>query len=221
MAEPDLFTRLVDPAGVPGAITPRVQSLFESGAAPPDPREMADDHEQAIAPGPGTAVTDAARASTASPRPPAATPVAPEPPAAPPSSAARIAHPQDPTPVEPEQEAARPDRVAHRLDRIPRPAEGGDTGRLRPREEPVVTPPATPPTRAAQRTAARAAGRRGTRAEAVTPAPPPAVTISIGRIEVRAIPAPQPPTASVPDPPGEPRGLTLAQYLRGDDGRPR
>jgi hypothetical protein len=50
----------------------------------------------------------------------------------------------------------------------------------------------------------------------------PAVHISIGRIEVRAVsPAPAAPTPlPAPAPPPD-KGLTLAAYLRGDDGRPR
>ncbi|MDF5753118.1 hypothetical protein [Spongiactinospora sp. TRM90649] len=49
----------------------------------------------------------------------------------------------------------------------------------------------------------------------------PAVHIGIGRIEVRAVPAP-----AVPAPAPEPQapaasGVSLADYLRGDDGGPR
>ncbi|WP_155368511.1 hypothetical protein [Catellatospora vulcania] len=216
----DLFTRLTEPGGVPGAITPRVQTLFEGDAAPPDPRETADGHEHVIAAGPGTVAT-AAPVQAASPRPPAATPITPGPPAAPPPGAARFEHPQRPARVEPTQDAPRPDGLTRHLETTARQAEGGDIGRLRPRQDAVPAPTAPMPTRAEQRSGAQTSDRRAPRAETVTAPQPPAVNISIGRIEVRAIPAPQPPAAAIPDRAGEPQGLTLAQYLRGDDGRPR
>jgi hypothetical protein len=60
------------------------------------------------------------------------------------------------------------------------------------------------------------------------PAGRPDVHITIGRIEVRAEPAAAQPAATAPTPrpaprpaPAEPAVLTLAAYLRGDDGRPR
>ncbi|MEV6693817.1 hypothetical protein AB0M35_20330 [Micromonospora sp. NPDC051196] len=109
----------------------------------------------------------------------------------------------------------------HHLEVTVRQAQGGDTGRLRPRVDAQVTPPATTQTRAAQRAGAPPADRRDTRAEAVTVAAQPAVNISIGRIEVRAIPAPSPPAVGAPGLPSQPKGPTLAEYLRGDDGRPR
>jgi hypothetical protein len=60
------------------------------------------------------------------------------------------------------------------------------------------------------------------------PAARPDVHITIGRIEVRAEPAAAQPPATAPTPrpaprpaPAEPAVLSLAAYLRGDDGRPR
>jgi hypothetical protein len=62
------------------------------------------------------------------------------------------------------------------------------------------------------------------RSEAARPQRQPAVHISIGRIEVRAIPAapaPAPPETRAPQAKREETGLSLGTYLRGDDGRPK
>lgn len=72
---------------------------------------------------------------------------------------------------------------------------------LRPRQtEPAPPPPAPRDAREPERTTVR---------------------IEIGRIEIRAPQPPASPPMATPAPQPEPQGLSLADYLRGHDGRPR
>jgi len=213
MAETDLFTRLADRARGIGAITPRVPALFEREAAESDLLEtVVSDHGQADVPDPVTAVIDAPRPQAALPQPLVTRPIAPgTPPTEPAEGAARL---------ERAENAARLDRAARQLAVTVRHADGGESPRLRPREDPVAPQAPIVENPAARRSSGSVAARRSSTSEVVKAAQPPDVNISIGRIEVRAMPTPQPPVAAVPDRAPEPRGLTLAQYLRGDNGRP-
>jgi hypothetical protein len=220
MAEPDLFTRLADPGRGTGAITPRVQPLFEPDAAEVDPFEsLAGVDEQVGAPDPVTAAAETARSQAVAPRPPAAGSFAPGTPAPPPAPGpARLPRAQDAVRPDQAQSAPRPDQAAREFEVSVRKADDGEPARLRPREVAVVEAPSTA---RADRRAGESTARRGATSEAGNAAQPPEVYISIGRIEVRAIPAAQAPAAAVPQRAPQPQGPTLAQYLRGDDGRPR
>jgi hypothetical protein len=65
-------------------------------------------------------------------------------------------------------------------------------------------------------------GFDGAREQQANPTELASVHIRIGRIEVRATPSPSaPPAPTVPATPQQDTRLTLAAYLRGDDGRPK
>ncbi|MFI0408202.1 hypothetical protein [Actinomadura sp. 3N508] len=166
------------------------------GQAPPLPRA-----ERAATPPPADAAPRVSTPSPAQARPPDTRAVPP-----PPEKLAEPSRAAD----EPVRPPAAPDGVRPRAQGEPRRGRSGagDPHRVRPvpPEPDIALPPRRPP--------AAPAGS----AE-------PDVHISIGRVEVRTVPVPpeRPAPAPAAPPPAAPPapGLSLADYLRGDDGRPR
>jgi hypothetical protein len=217
----DLFGRLAArSSGTAAPVEPRMPARFEPY------RQAGDD---ALV----ETVEQTVPASRTEPSP--AGPVPPEP-----LSTVRPAE----VPSGPDQLAREPDRPpapgpADLATRSSAPVAGPDTRTVRtaPAYDGVLRPAVDTPTRVtSERASTERASPERASSERTAPAPagpdratsrPPerstaaSVRISIGRIEIRA-PAPAP--VHVPTPPPAARttsGLSLADYLRGDDGRPR
>jgi hypothetical protein len=205
--------------GHAATMTPRIRSWYE-----PAPEPSIVDVEVPTPPSTVDAGSAAARVPAATPHP-GGEPRAISPP---PATAGRAAEPVTVTPATPRPPVPDLDPVAVTPLVVAVPAVAAmppavptplTTTPLAPPPGAAVPRPPAPPTAPPQ--PRRTPGGR-------TPAPArPDVHITIGRIEVRAEPAPAPPTADAARPvarasrPAESPVLTLSAYLRGDDGRPR
>ena len=201
----DLFTRLVSGPAAAVQLAPRVPALLEP--AGPEPSYM-DEPESAGPPAPVSHVDT----------PVVVERVRPEPESPPVGVRLRVQSkgesPQAGSlPAQTEAEAEPRGQAEPRVEVAP--VVRSDVSRAVRSEAPVSrqSERATPELR--PRRSERDSAQRRTESAART------VRISIGRIEIRA---PQPPAAPIPPPapaPSRPGGLSLAEYLRGNDGRPR
>jgi hypothetical protein len=198
----DLFTRLVSGPVTP--ISPQLSIADES----PAPAEIFEDHIVPSSPSPASywVPNETPPHQQLAPMQAAQAPLRPEPrPSAP--VAVQAEPPASVTPAPVIERSERETVTTNVVRETPIiPASNVDIPSARERVRPVEPPELPEPRRA--------------------PRQRQAVQITIGRIEIRA---PQPPAAiapapvSEPAPPSQPRaeGLSLADYLRGNDGRPR
>lgn len=207
----DVFTRLARRAlGEAEVLSPQLPARFETAAPVKDTAQSIVD--------PPRSTPSPSREAPASPPCPAEAPQPsyPDPTSARPTGAEVVPPRHETHLAKPHRDTDERLRPSTPLDTVRemRPATESESRRGRSeadaphRIRPLPPPPvaALPPRRAQAPTAPAAQSK-------------PAVHISIGRIEVRAVPPPPAPAAPAAAPPAT--GLSLADYLRGDDGRPR